>query len=180
MPGRIQFKPDQQRPIEYQPCSIHCLRGRKLQKMNGMCPFAFYKDESGGGDKTCTETTLIQAFWKLEFILIIVPGTWNDIVDLHFFLPCTELCKNWKYVLIFLVHSRTIQGLNHNLYSRSMCFTRSNCLKLETDDNLKKKKKKFGNLWKITILSKLGEKLGFQLLKMVRDGEGIISSRGDR
>ena len=23
---------------------------------------AFYKDESGGGDKTCTETTLIQAF----------------------------------------------------------------------------------------------------------------------
>ena len=42
------------------------------------------------------------------------------------------------------------------------------------------KKKKIGNLWKITILSKFGEKLGFQLLKMVRDGEGIISSRGDR
>ena len=37
-----------------------------------------------------------------------------------------------------------------------------------------------GNLWEITILSKFGEKLGFQLLKMVRDGEGIISSRGDR
>ena len=32
VPGRIQFKPDQKRPIEYQPCSIHCLRGRKLQK----------------------------------------------------------------------------------------------------------------------------------------------------
>ena len=38
VPGRIQFKPDQQRPIEYQPCSIHCLRGRKLQKWMGRVP----------------------------------------------------------------------------------------------------------------------------------------------
>ena len=46
---------------------------------------AFYKDESGGGDKTCTETTLIWTFWKLEFTLIIVPGTWNDICWPAFF-----------------------------------------------------------------------------------------------
>lgn len=60
-----------------------------------------------------------------------------------------------------------------------MCFTGSNCLKLETDDNFKKEKLAT-YVWKITILSKLGEKLGFQLLKVVRDGEGIISSRGDK
>ena len=102
---------------------------------------AFYKDESGGGDKTCTETTLTQAFWKLEFTLIIVPGTWNDIVDLHSFLTLLwalyklKICPNFSCTF-----QDQIQGLSHNLYSRSMCFTGSNRLKLETDDNLEKKK----------------------------------------